>query len=155
MQIAAAGGTIGIDALLTDLVGSLADATSRQIVVEARCTEQLDDTTAIHVMVVLNELMTNALKHSTGPVTVRCADDAERISIEVASEATLADEFELDETRGFGIMMIRTIAEVLGGDVELASRQPAVIRFLLPRRAPLSAPVIASSKADERAPAHG
>lgn len=72
--------------------------------------------TAFAVMV--NELVTNAIKHGGGPVTVTLTEDQNMLQLAVASTAgPLPDGFNVDGQKGFGLKAVRSMLQPLGGRI--------------------------------------
>ncbi|PZF76271.1 hypothetical protein DK847_13835 [Aestuariivirga litoralis] len=66
--------------------------------------------------VIVNELVTNALKHGGGPVKVTLSDDGDSLRLAVASDrGRLPEGFSVDEQKGFGLKAVRTMLQPLGG----------------------------------------
>lgn len=72
---------------------------------------------------IVNELLTNAIKYgnkgSPIDVTLVKADDAYRLSIR--NEGTLPPDYDQENQSGFGIRMVRMLADRMGGGLEVAS----------------------------------
>ncbi len=77
---------------------------------------------ASSLALIVNELLTNAIKYgnkgSPIDVTLAKADDGYRLSIR--NEGTLPADYELEGQSGFGIRMVKMLAERLGGRLEVA-----------------------------------
>lgn len=66
--------------------------------------------------VIVNELVTNAMKHGGGPVTVSLHEAKGVVQLTVTSAAgQLPGNFNLDEQTGFGLKAVRSMLQPLGG----------------------------------------
>lgn len=109
----------------------------------------------LKVKEIVHNLVSNALKFSAGaPIAVRAARDADRLRVEVsddgpgiaaADQARIFDLFERGDGRaaasasgaGLGLYIVRSLAEMMGGEVALESAPGRGARFTvwLPIRA--------------------
>lgn len=89
---------------------------------------------------ILDVLLDNALTHGAGRVVVSAHAARETIDIDVIDEgcaATGSDPFgeqRSDSGHGIGLRLARTLAELAGGDLVLASATPTVFRLTFPLR---------------------
>jgi two-component sensor histidine kinase len=66
--------------------------------------------------VIVNELVTNAVKHGGGEVNVTLKEDKDTVRLAVLSKGgKLPAGFNLDEQTGFGLKAVRTMLQPLGG----------------------------------------
>lgn len=66
--------------------------------------------------VIVNELVTNAMKHGGGPVRVSLHEDGNSVQLAVSSaRGQLPEGFNVDEQKGFGLKAVRTMLQPLGG----------------------------------------
>jgi two-component sensor histidine kinase len=78
---------------------------------------------AMPLALVVNELVTNAVKHG-GPqpvVTVKLGRSSEGCRLAVRSRGNLPANYKPDATRGFGMRMVRSTVQQLNGHLEAAS----------------------------------
>lgn len=74
--------------------------------------------------VIVNELVTNAMKHGGGPVNVYLAEDKEHLQLTViSSEGQLPPGFDIDEQKGFGLKAVRSMLQPLGGRMTATNRE--------------------------------
>ena len=141
LQVGASGPLVMAD-LLRAIAASVQRTFGRDIAVEVAGTvpHLLPEAESIPVALTLNELLTNAIKHSQGG-EVRCelAVQGENLHIAIASVATLAPDFDLNQRRSVvsGLGLVRallprrsaTLALVQEGDevvARLELRPPSV-----------------------------
>lgn len=94
--------------------------TSRQVRRRLEGVElQLPTTIGIPLGFVASELITNALKHGDGPITVRFEPDARKgfaLSVENAG-APLSSDFDPADSKGLGMRIIRSFVGAFGGEL--------------------------------------
>lgn len=72
--------------------------------------------------VIVNELVTNAMKHGGGAVQVTLAGTGEEVTLTVTSDrGQLPDGFNIDDQKGFGLRAVRTMLQPLGGRLAAAN----------------------------------
>ena len=119
--------------LLARLCRELAGATSRAVDYVPGELDAIETDQAIPVMIIVNELVTNSIKHSAGPVTVCCAAGPQEHSVTVENrDGEFEPTFDPAAQESFGLRMARTLASSLKGSIELVSRKPATIRLTFP-----------------------
>jgi signal transduction histidine kinase len=95
----------------------------------------------------LDILVSNALNHGAGTVTVTVADEGDGLAVVVADEGRIdRDDRELFTRRdpgasghGVGLSLARSLAEAEGGRLVLSARRPTTFRLVLPGSAAPSA----------------
>ena len=66
--------------------------------------------------VIVNELVTNAIKHGGGPVRVTLKEEKDMVWLAVVSASgTLPEGFSVDDQKGFGLKAVRSMLQPLGG----------------------------------------
>jgi two-component sensor histidine kinase len=83
----------------------------------------LSPTQAMPLALVVNELVTNAIKHG-GPepsITVKLGRSSDGCRLAVRNRGDLPANYKPDATRGFGMRMVRTTVSQLNGHLEAAS----------------------------------
>lgn len=66
--------------------------------------------------VIVNELVTNAIKHGGGPVKVSLAEDGDMLRLAISSHrGSLPEGFNINEQKGFGLKAVRSMLQPLGG----------------------------------------
>lgn len=72
--------------------------------------------------VIVNELVTNAIKHGGGQVRVTIGQDGDALRLCIASDrGQLPEGFNIDEQKGFGLRAVRTMLQPLGGRMTAAN----------------------------------
>ena len=103
---------------LQGLCGYLQDTYGTAITFVGKEPITVDAGQATALAVVVNELVTNAVKHGDGQVKVTCAssDDTLRIMVQNGGKP-LPEGFVLGAGTGFGLRAAKTMVEGLGGKV--------------------------------------
>ncbi|WP_421695391.1 histidine kinase dimerization/phosphoacceptor domain -containing protein [Aestuariivirga sp.] len=66
--------------------------------------------------VIVNELVTNAIKHGGGPIDVSLREENDMMCLKVtAATGRLPDGFSVDDAKGFGLKAVRSMLQPLGG----------------------------------------
>jgi two-component sensor histidine kinase len=90
---------------------------------------------ATALSVIVNELVTNAIKHGGGRVEVSCHNAADTFHIQIMNDGTqLPDDFDVETTDGFGLRAVRAMLSGYGGKIHARSRDDggAVFTVSLP-----------------------
>lgn len=96
----------------------------------------LDPGTSRTLYLIVQEALTNALKHATGPIEVTAADDGGRVVLEVRSAG--ARPAPPGHAPGHGLTNMRERARLEGGTFEAgADRDGFLVRATLPLRKPV------------------
>jgi two-component sensor histidine kinase len=101
----------------------------------------LDLGRAIPFGLLMNELISNALKHAfpekkTGLVTVRLAKDKGIISLEVTDTGVgLPKHVHYRSSSSLGLRLVRELAGQLGGKVRIRCRRGTTVQLSIPSRA--------------------
>jgi PAS domain S-box-containing protein len=127
-----ASGPLGAASLLRAIAQSLQRTFGRPIAVDLQgeVPHVLPETEAIPVALMVNELMTNAIKHGPGgPVQCRLAIEGEGIRIEVRSAGQLPPGFDLNQVRGgvSGLGLIRALLPRRGAGFSLTAEGGEVV----------------------------
>jgi two-component sensor histidine kinase len=78
----------------------------------------VDAAHATTLAIVVNELVTNGIKHGDGRVTVSCKETQDTLRIEVKNSGPpLPKGFSMGKNQGFGLRAVTTMVEGLGGKV--------------------------------------
>ena len=66
----------------------------------------------------MNELVTNAIKHGGGDVSVVLQETKGNMCISIATaRGQLPEGFSLEDTRGFGLRAVRSMVSGMGGRI--------------------------------------
>lgn len=135
-------GSIDLRAYLESLIASLRRASgSHEVQVLVQCDAlQLDIDQAVPIGLILNELITNALKHtrsSDAPGEVRVMVDSlgtDEIALEVLDNgAGLPQDFDPWNSPGLGFKLVTALTEQLGGRMLLCQGGGVHLRIRFPR----------------------
>lgn len=91
---------------------------------------RVDRRTAVPLTIIVNELLTNAVKHGSGHNrTIRAfvtltRDDGGDLTLSVSDDGERFEQPVLDGAYGFGLRMVQALAEQLGGQM-IVSNEPA------------------------------
>jgi two-component sensor histidine kinase len=95
----------------------------------------IDSSRAVTALIVLNELVTNAVKHATAvaAIELRLEVDAGRATITVTHPAqTLPAEFSVEGGDGFGLRMATMLSQSIEGSISVVNKSPATLAFSFP-----------------------
>ncbi|HSR08464.1 MAG TPA: PAS domain S-box protein [Bryobacteraceae bacterium] len=98
----------------------------------------LDFQTAVLCGLILNELLTNSLKHAfpnseKGEITVRSQTRNKRLSMIVSDNGTgMPPEFDLEKTTTLGLTLVRRLTRQLKGTISVSSQSGANVRIEFP-----------------------
>ena len=136
MQQAPGAGLVELNGMLGSLCRRLSDSTSRQVEFLSSEPVMVDVDRAVSLMIIINELVTNSIKHSTGSVKVVAKADPREILIRVDNASgELPPGFDAGPDHGFGLSMARALASSLKGSVAIVSRAPPSVELTFPRSA--------------------
>jgi two-component sensor histidine kinase len=76
---------------------------------------------AVPLALVVNELLTNAIKYGSVPIIIRLGRSSEGCRLAVRNRGALPADFSLENTRRFGIRMVVMMVQRLGGRIETLS----------------------------------
>ena len=79
---------------------------------------------AVPLALVVNELVTNAVKHGGGPeasVTIKLGRSSQGCRLAVRNRGTLPAGYRPEDSRGFGMRMVTSMVNQLGGRLEASS----------------------------------
>ncbi|MFN4141253.1 sensor histidine kinase [Aestuariivirga sp.] len=109
-----------VDAALTieGLCNHLGETYQVPIALEAVSSIVVSANHATALTVIVNELVTNAIKHGGGPVTVSLKQDKEMLWLSfLSTKGRLPEGFSLEEAKGFGLRAVRSMLSGLGGHI--------------------------------------
>jgi PAS domain S-box-containing protein len=100
----------------------------------------LDVDRTIHVGLIVNELVTNALKHAfdggRGVVTVRLRPAGEALELQVSDDGSgLPPGFDLQQTKSLGLRIVHILARRLQAAVDVESRDGTTFTIRFPLKA--------------------
>ncbi len=126
------------------------------VTVEGEVPHILPEAESIPVALTVNELFTNAIKHSSGS-DVRCTLSAqgEAVHIRIASRATLSEGFDLKQVRAgvTGLALVRALLPRRSATLTLLQEGPDVVAAIELRPPGVRRPEPAPAEADAAAPA--
>lgn len=133
---------IDVAAYVRKLAGSLC-ASYQDVAQQIEVSIHVDDValsldTAVHLGLILNELISNSLKHgfpggTKGRIQVRLERDDDRLHIEVKDDGVgLPDSAELECTPTLGFQLVKAVTTQLGASVEFETSGGTVVRISVP-----------------------
>jgi two-component system response regulator len=118
MQGASTPGTLDIAKTVRSLCAYLRSTSHVEIACKAPTSIIIHANHATALSVIVNELVTNAIKHGGGRVSASCWSTADSLHIEVSNDgARLPDQFDIGTTDGFGLRAIRAMLSGYGGKI--------------------------------------
>jgi two-component sensor histidine kinase len=116
VQSARTLGTADAAGTIEGLCHHLAETYGVAINVEAASPVIVNASHSTAIAVIVNELVTNAIKHGGGPVKVTLGTAKDNMWISVASaDGRLPEGFAIDEQRGFGLRAVHNMIAALDG----------------------------------------
>jgi two-component sensor histidine kinase len=131
--------TIDVNALLQSLSHQLQQAYSGKVDFIAGPPLVVNTQIASTLAVIVNELMTNAMKHANCRVRLVCASSAGNLQVTVSDDGPgLPNDFSFKKTNRFGLNTNLLLAETIGGRLEALRNRPigAAIRLTVPLARP-------------------
>jgi len=129
-----------ITSLVSDLSHSYSVMSDRASVVTDIEAVPLDIDTTIPLGLIVNELVTNALKHAfpeggTGEVTVRLySSDGSSVLTVADNGAGLPEGFEADKTESLGMLLVNALTDQLDGSLEWSTGEGTEWKMTFPIR---------------------
>jgi two-component sensor histidine kinase len=116
LESARAADKIDPGQLLARLADEMSAQSGKTVRFASSCVAPIDNSVAASLAIIANELITNGLKHGRSTVDVNLASDAGGISLTVSSDGdALPEGFTIEGTDGFGLRMVKSVAEHSGG----------------------------------------
>jgi two-component sensor histidine kinase len=118
VQSAPTLGTVDAARTIEGLCGHLAETYGVAIEVEADSPAIVHANHSTALAVIVNELVTNAIKHGGSPVKVTLRQAKDCLWISVASgQGRLPDAFALEDAQGFGLRAVRSMLAAMNGAI--------------------------------------
>ena len=118
VQSAQTLGTADAAKTIEGLCGHLAETYEVAIQVEYASPLIIHANHSTALSVIVNELVTNAIKHGGSPVKVSLSEAKNSTWISIATaRGRLPEGFTLEETQGFGLRAVRSMLSALGGKI--------------------------------------
>ena len=132
MQVVPDGAPVDLISLLSSLSKSIGAAAGRAVLFTGSSDRaEIDGDRALHVLIVANELITNAIKHGRDPIEVHCEPVADAVAVLITNEP--AEVAEPKSTSSFGLSMVNTLVGSIEGELQVVSSNPMVVRLTVPR----------------------
>lgn len=103
----------------------------------------LDSETAVSLGLIINELITNAIKYAfpegrRGEISIRLVKvDGKKVELTVTDDGVgIPEDFTIDETKSFGFSLITTLAAQVGGTLTIENREGTRVTLLFPLQEP-------------------
>ncbi len=93
---------------------------------------EIETTRATHAAIIVNELLTNAMKHARTSIQLMLECDGAQVVMTVTDDgAALPDAFDMDGQAGFGLRVVTMIADRIGGAVTIGRGTDGATRAVL------------------------
>lgn len=134
MQGVKAGDAIEINEILVRVCEALQSSTGCRVEFARASAIDCSADRATSLLIVVNELVTNAIKHAAGRVTVTCTEPEPRvIELTVSDDGDgLPSDFDIDGNPGFGLRLVCHLVRSSEGSITVASARPATFKVRLP-----------------------
>jgi two-component sensor histidine kinase len=123
------------DMPVKNYVESLADAVVQlfsvqtKVKLDIQITDfQLDPKRLFHLGIIVNELLTNSMKYAfndnaAGRIRISLSRGKNHMTLEIQDDGSgLPDRFDINETKGFGLQLVKMLSLQLGGRFAMESR---------------------------------
>lgn len=130
IQEDAATREIDLSAVLNRICASFEAATGRHIDCDIQPVILSDHAKATNISIIVNELITNAIKHSPVEVAVAMSVDDKKISVEISGNASDEPFVDNPKSSGFGTKMVSRLASAIGATIS-ETRQGSRVSVLL------------------------
>ncbi len=118
VQSARTLGTADAAKTIEGLCGHLAETYGVSIDVEAASPAIVHANHSTALAVIVNELVTNAIKHGSSPVKVTLGEAKDSMWISVSSaRGNLPEGFAIEDAQGFGLRAVRSMLSALNGTI--------------------------------------
>jgi len=99
---------------------SMSDERPDQVIAVDAIELSLPTTVGIPLSLIVNELITNAIKHGTGRITVTLARSGKRHALSVSSSGSdLPEGFDPTACKGVGMTLVSSLAAQIGGELRI------------------------------------
>lgn len=128
-------GFVELSDFVRELCGKLQETAMKNTVVSAADQFIIAADTAIPLGLLINELVTNAIKHAypgaSGPIRVSASRQAGALLVEVADSGVgLPAAFGIDQPhKSMGLRVIKALVQQLGGQLKIAANAPSGALF--------------------------
>jgi two-component sensor histidine kinase len=119
-------GAVDVVAVLEHLCSRIEAAHGVTLSRDLKGRRMMESGTAARVAIILNELVTNALKHGDGRIRIEVGEDPDAFEMTVANGGRpLSPGFSLCGQTGFGLNAMKSVAESMGA--ELVAREEGLL----------------------------
>jgi len=99
---------------------SMSDERPDQVIVVDAIELSLPTTVGIPLSLIVNELITNAIKHGRGRIAVTLAPSGKRHALSVSNDgAALPEGFDPTACKGLGMKLVSSLATQIGGELRI------------------------------------
>lgn len=99
---------------------SMSEQRPDQLIVVEGIETRLPTTTGTPLSLIVNELVTNAIKHGKGRITVRLTQSGEGYALSVCNEgSTLPEGFDPAACSGLGMSLVSSLVRQIGGELRI------------------------------------
>jgi two-component sensor histidine kinase len=118
-------GAVDVIALVEHLCSRIESAHGVTLARDLKGRRMMDSGTAGRVAIILNELVTNAMKHGDGRIRIEVGDDRDAFEMTVANGGRpLTPDFSISGQAGFGLSAMKSVAESMGAELVAREKGP-------------------------------
>ena len=110
--------SVNITAVLEGLCAHLEQAYGTKVAFEGAAPLLVAGEHATSLTVIVNELVTNAIKHGNGGITLSCRESDDTLRIAVANGGSVLPKgFAISQSKGFGLRAVNAMIDAMNGKI--------------------------------------